>query len=132
MISDFLTSDWGHLQDGDEHICVVFKARKNHNGWFRSEKLLVQVNQAVENAQKGSRTPSRWSLPEVPRSPRTDLLSSSLVLGAESPEEVSSSQSPVDSSSGPLVLSSLGLLVLPAFSSMWESLHHRGIFQGES
>jgi hypothetical protein len=56
----------------------------------------------------------------------------SLVFGAVSPGEVPSSQSPVDSSSGLLVLSSLGLPVLPAFSSMWESLHQHEIVQGES
>jgi hypothetical protein len=59
-----------------------------------------------------------------------DLLSSRLSFGTESPEEVPSSQSPVNSSSGLLVLSSLGLLVLPVFSSMWESLHRHGVSQG--
>ncbi|KAH9954164.1 hypothetical protein BC827DRAFT_1272853 [Russula dissimulans] len=52
------------------------------------------------------------------RSERSMDGSSRLSFGAESPEEVSSSQSPVDSSSGLLVLSSLGLLVLLASSSM--------------
>lgn len=64
MISDFLTSKWGHLQDGDEFIhClfplsfywfvlrkawVIFKARKNRDGYFSIKDLLTQVDSAID------------------------------------------------------------------------------------
>jgi hypothetical protein len=67
MISDFLTSEWGRLHDGDEcvHRChglspilpltfvfreawIVFKAGKNHDGYFNAEDLLAQVDSAID------------------------------------------------------------------------------------
>ncbi|KIJ51597.1 hypothetical protein M422DRAFT_243892 [Sphaerobolus stellatus SS14] len=48
MISDFLTSEWGHLVDGDEEACIIFKAGKNRDGYFASEDLLKQVDKASD------------------------------------------------------------------------------------
>ena len=66
MVSDFLTSEWGRLRDGNECVffvfslfyhsnCkslrdarVLFKAGKNRDGWFSSEDLLAQVDRAID------------------------------------------------------------------------------------
>ncbi|KIJ33502.1 hypothetical protein M422DRAFT_264432 [Sphaerobolus stellatus SS14] len=48
MISDFLTSEWGHLVDGDEEARIIFKAGKNRDGYFASEDLLKQVDKAID------------------------------------------------------------------------------------
>ena len=67
MVSDFLTSDWGRLRDDNECVSffiislyliltwchdrearIIFKARKNRNGWFGSEHLIVQVDKAID------------------------------------------------------------------------------------
>ncbi|KIJ31064.1 hypothetical protein M422DRAFT_90429, partial [Sphaerobolus stellatus SS14] len=50
MISDFLTSEWGRLVDGDEprEARIIFKAGKNRDGYFASEDLLKQVDKAID------------------------------------------------------------------------------------
>ena len=65
MVSDFLTSEWGRLTDGDEYenflemtikrltvnfreARVFFKAGKNRDGYFDSEDLLQQVENAID------------------------------------------------------------------------------------
>lgn len=65
MVSDFLTSEWGRLRDGDECVphClspiflltfvfrearVIFKAGKNRDGYFSAEDLLAQVDSAID------------------------------------------------------------------------------------
>ena len=64
MVSDFLTTDWGRLCDGDRcalssifsltaHISfsnarVIFKPRKNRDGWFSVDNLLDQVDHAID------------------------------------------------------------------------------------
>ena len=74
MVSDFLTSEWGHLRDGHESVrcChspilsltfvfreawIIFKAGKNRDGYFDAEDLLMQVNSAInifEGLSKGN------------------------------------------------------------------------------
>jgi hypothetical protein len=68
MISDFLTSEWGRLCDGDESVSiavfppsvlltwtpifrearVIFKAGKNRDGYFGAEEILTQVDSAID------------------------------------------------------------------------------------
>jgi hypothetical protein len=64
MISDFLTTDWGRLCDGDRcvlssgftpaaHIsfsdaCVIFKPGKQRDGWFSANDLLTQVDHMID------------------------------------------------------------------------------------
>ncbi|KIJ33000.1 hypothetical protein M422DRAFT_265188 [Sphaerobolus stellatus SS14] len=48
MVSDFLTSDWGQLVDGEEEARILFKAGKNRDGYFTSEELLAQVDKAID------------------------------------------------------------------------------------
>jgi hypothetical protein len=68
MVSDFLTSEWGRLRDGDESVHhhssslllltsvfsvfreaqIIFKAGKNHDGYFGAEELLAQVDSAID------------------------------------------------------------------------------------
>ncbi|KAF8957072.1 hypothetical protein BDZ97DRAFT_1603780, partial [Flammula alnicola] len=48
MVSDFLTSEWGRLTDGDEEARVFFKAGKGRDGYFDSEDLLQQVENAID------------------------------------------------------------------------------------
>ena len=65
MVSEFLTSEWGCLKDGDEwerfhalstvgltvefsEARVFFKAGKNWDGWFNGEDLLRQVEDAID------------------------------------------------------------------------------------
>ena len=74
MVSDFLTSEWGRLCDGHESVhCyhspilsltfvfreawIIFKAGKNHDGYFDAEDLLMQVDSAInifEGLSKGN------------------------------------------------------------------------------
>ncbi|KAF8486647.1 hypothetical protein JB92DRAFT_3130812 [Gautieria morchelliformis] len=48
MVSDFLTYEWGRLRNGDEEARLVFKAGKNHDGYFTAEDLLKQVDHAID------------------------------------------------------------------------------------
>jgi hypothetical protein len=65
MISDFLTSKWGPLCNGDQSVLhhlftfllltsffrearIIFKAGKNHDGYFGAEELLTQVDSAID------------------------------------------------------------------------------------
>ena len=64
MVLDFLTTDWGHLCDGDRcalssifsltaHISfsnthVIFKPGKNRDGWFSADNLLDQVDHKID------------------------------------------------------------------------------------
>ena len=66
MVSDFLTSEWGRLHNGDEWVPssllsiispiftsirearIIFKAGKNWDGWFNADSLLIQVDKAID------------------------------------------------------------------------------------
>ena len=64
MISNFLTTDWGRLCDGNRCVlssiftlpahsffsnaCVIFKAGKLRDGWFSANDLLAQVDRAID------------------------------------------------------------------------------------
>ncbi|KAI0265291.1 hypothetical protein BC834DRAFT_808271, partial [Gloeopeniophorella convolvens] len=48
MVSDFLTSEWGCLRDGDDDAQVIFKAGKTREGWFGTRELLAQVDRAID------------------------------------------------------------------------------------
>jgi hypothetical protein len=77
MISDFLTSEWGCLHNGNESVSIavfppfvlltwtplfreariIFKAEKNHHGYFGTEEILTQVDSAInifEGLSKGN------------------------------------------------------------------------------
>jgi len=66
MVSEFLTSDWGRLCDGDESVSflfngllcanyslvekqeLLFKPGLNRDGYFDSKKLIDQVETAID------------------------------------------------------------------------------------
>ncbi|KIY48762.1 hypothetical protein FISHEDRAFT_8255, partial [Fistulina hepatica ATCC 64428] len=48
MVSDFLTSDWGRLTDGDEDCRVLFRAGANRDGYFKVEDLIAQVDRGID------------------------------------------------------------------------------------
>ncbi|KAF8171707.1 hypothetical protein BJ912DRAFT_833259, partial [Pholiota molesta] len=48
MASEFLTSEWGRLTHGDEEARILFKAGKGWDGYFDSEDLLMQVDNAID------------------------------------------------------------------------------------
>ncbi|KAJ7328898.1 hypothetical protein DFH08DRAFT_672282, partial [Mycena albidolilacea] len=48
MVSDFLTLEWGRLIHEAEEAHIVFRAGKNRDGYFSSEDLLAQVDQAID------------------------------------------------------------------------------------
>ena len=74
MVLNFLMSKWGHLYDSNKsiHHClspiflltfvfrkaqVIFKAGKNHDGYFGAKDLLMQVDSAInifEGLSKGN------------------------------------------------------------------------------
>ncbi|KAF8967157.1 hypothetical protein BDZ97DRAFT_1615838, partial [Flammula alnicola] len=48
MASEFCVPEWGRLCDGEENARVMFRAGKNRDGWFTSEDLLLQVDNAID------------------------------------------------------------------------------------
>lgn len=49
MVADLVSTDYGWLQspDGKEEARVLFKAGKNHEGYFTSDDILEQANKAM-------------------------------------------------------------------------------------
>ncbi len=47
MVSDFLTLEWGCLKDKEQEAHILFKAGNQHDGWFKAEDLIAQVDQAI-------------------------------------------------------------------------------------
>ncbi|KAF7304186.1 hypothetical protein MIND_00650700 [Mycena indigotica] len=48
MVSDFLTPDWGRLVHEEMQARVLFRAGKNHDGYFWSEDLLATTDNAID------------------------------------------------------------------------------------
>ena len=54
MVADLVSADYGWLQspDGEEEAQVLFKAGKNHEGYFTAENILNQVAKAIDILEK--------------------------------------------------------------------------------
>jgi hypothetical protein len=50
MVADMVSADYGWLcsPDGSEAAWVLFKAGKNHKGYFTNEDILDQANNAMD------------------------------------------------------------------------------------
>ncbi|KAF8269701.1 hypothetical protein EI94DRAFT_1500911, partial [Lactarius quietus] len=47
MVSDFLTTEWGHLHHGDSEVQIIFCPGKNRDRQFTADHLLNQVDKAI-------------------------------------------------------------------------------------
>jgi len=54
MVTDLVSADYGWLwsPDGEEEAQVLFKAGKNHKGYFTAENILNQVAKAIDILEK--------------------------------------------------------------------------------
>ncbi|KAJ7147720.1 hypothetical protein C8R43DRAFT_854680, partial [Mycena crocata] len=48
MVSDFLTLEWGRLIHGKREAQLFFRAGKNRDGYFASEHVLKQTDEAID------------------------------------------------------------------------------------
>jgi hypothetical protein len=54
MVADLVSADYGWLRlpDGEEEAWVLFKAGKNHEGYFMAENILNQATKAINILEK--------------------------------------------------------------------------------